>query len=230
MVITLMTHPDPHFAPGAVFSFASKGGGWLLFVTWLSSWMATWLTMVTDAADFCRYSRSRHDMWIGTMLAVVLGALSVSLLGAYAAGASLGAQPNAFALVAAISQGWMPLCLLLAVIVFDNWTINVLNLYTGGLSLLNMFERLGRLRATLLVSAIGLSALPSLVNSYTDWMNLLGTVFAPMAGVLVAECLVVRHMRVDVPARYAKGGAYWYWHGFNLSRSPGPASASCSSG
>ena len=218
MVITLMTHPDPHFAPSAVFSFAAKGGGWLLFATWLNSWVATWLTMITDAADFCRYSRSRRDMWIGTMLAAILGALFVSLLGAYAAGASLGMQPNAFALVASISDGWLPLCLLLVVIVFDNWTINVLNLYTGGLSLLNMFERLGRLRATILVSVvgIGLSTLPTFVDRYTGWINLLGTVFAPMAGVLLADYLVIKRMRLDVPALFEHGGgAYWYWRGFN---------------
>ncbi len=218
MVITLMTHPDPHFAPSAVFSFMGHGGGWLLFATWLNSWVATWLTMITDAADFCRYSRSRRDMWIGTMLAAFLGALFVSLLGAYAAGASLGLQPNAFALVAAISDGWLPLCLLLVVIVFDNWTINVLNLYTGGLSLLNMFERLGRMRATILVSlvGIGLSALPTFVDRYTGWISLLGTAFAPMAGVLLADYLVIKRMRLDVPALFAHdGGAYWYWRGFN---------------
>ena len=36
--------------------------------------------MITDAADFCRYTRSRKDMWWGTMLAGGLAtALSVSL-------------------------------------------------------------------------------------------------------------------------------------------------------
>jgi purine-cytosine permease-like protein len=217
-ILSRVAHPDPHFAPSAVFSFIGRGGGWLLFVTWLNSWVATWLTMITDAADFCRYSRSRRDMWIGTMLAAFLGALFVSLLGAYAAGASLGLQPNAFALVAAISNGWLPLCLLLVVIVFDNWTINVLNLYTGGMSLLNMFERLGRMRATILVSlvGIGLSALPTFVDRYTGWINLLGTVFAPMAGVLLADYIVIKRMRLDVPALFTHGGgAYWYWRGFN---------------
>ena len=217
MVITLMTHHDPNFAPSRVFAFASKGGGWLLFIAWFNSWVATWLTMITDAADFCRYSRSRRDMWIGTMLAAFTGALIVSVLGAYAAGATLGLRPNAFDVVASISQGWLPLSLLLAVIVFDNWTINVLNLYTGGLSLLNMFESLGRIRATILVSAAGiaLSALPALVDRYTGSMTLLGTVFAPLAGVLLADYLLIKRMRLDISALFTPGGAYWYWRGVN---------------
>lgn len=218
VLFTLMTHADPHFAPGTVFGYMGKGGNWLLFVGWLNAAIATWLTMITDAADFCRYSRSRRDMWIGTLLASVVGALLVSTIGAYAAGATLGLVPNAFQLMADITTTKLSLALLLLVIVFDNWTINVLNLYTGGLSLLNVFERLGRFRATLIVSVvgIGLSAFPALAQGYTGWLNLLGTAFSPLAGILIADYVFVKHMRLDVPALFEPHGAYWYWGGFNL--------------
>jgi NCS1 family nucleobase:cation symporter-1 len=39
----------------------------------------------------------------------------------------------------------------------DDWTINVLNLYSGGLSLSNMFERLGRFWTTLIASVLGVA-------------------------------------------------------------------------
>ncbi len=216
MLVTMATHPDPRFAPAAVFGF--RGGGWLLFVGWFNAAVATWLTMITDAADFCRYSRSRRDMWLGTLLAAGSGTLLVSTVGAYAAAASLGHVANAFQLVAGITGGSLSLALLLLVIVFDNWTINVLNLYTGGLSLLNVFERLGRFRATVLVSAAGiaLSAFPSLAQGYTGWLTLLGTAFAPLAGILVADYLVLHRMRLDVPALFEPHGRYWYWSGYNL--------------
>lgn len=157
-------------------------------------------------------------MWIGTLLAAVTGALIVSTIGAYAAGATLGTVSNAFQLMATITTTRLSLALLLLVIVFDNWTINVLNLYTGGLSLLNVFERLGRFRATLIVSVAGilLSAFPSLAQGYTGWLNLLGTAFAPLAGILIADYLLVRHMQVDVAALFEPHGRYWYWGGFNL--------------
>jgi len=217
VLVTLMTHHDPHFAPRAVFGFMSKGGSWLLFVTWLNAATATWLTMITDAADFCRYSRSRRDMWAGSFLGAIGGALIVSTIGAYAAGASLGHVANAFELVADITGSGFALAALLLVIVFDNWTINVLNLYTGGLSLLNMVERLGRFRATLLVSAVGilLSAFPAVAQGYTGWLNLLGTAFAPVAGILLADYLLVKRMRLDLHGLFEPHGAYWYWGGFN---------------
>jgi nucleobase:cation symporter-1, NCS1 family len=215
--VTLATHPDPHFAPGAAFSFGGHGFQWLLFVSWLNTATATWLTMITDAADFCRYSRSRRDMWVGTLLAACLGALAVSTLGAYAAGATLGRVDNAFALVADISPHALSFALLLLVIVFDNWTINVLNLYTGGLSLLNVFERLGRLRATVLVSLLGiaLSAFPSVAQGYTGWLVLLGTAFSPVAGILLADYLLLKRLRPDLPALFDRHGPYWYVGGIN---------------
>ncbi len=174
--------------------------------------------MITDAADFCRYSRSCRDMWIGTLLATGSGALVVSTIGVYVAGASLGHVANAFQMVAGIADSHLAFALPLLVIVLDNWTINVLNLYTSGLSLLNVFERLGRFRATLLVSAVGiaLSAFPALAQGYTGWLALLGTAFAPLAGILVADYLPLRRGRLDVPALFEPHGHYWHWCGFNL--------------
>lgn len=105
------------------------------------------------------------------------------------------------------------------VIAFDNWTINILNLYTGGLSLSNIAERLGRFWTTLAVSVLGvaLSAVPDVVNGYTGYMNVLGNIFAPIAGVLIADYVVLKRTRVDVVALFEPGGPYWYWRGFGMA-------------
>ncbi|MCQ8241441.1 purine-cytosine permease family protein [Rhizosaccharibacter radicis] len=214
---SFVVYPDPHFRPAAVFGYAGHGFQWLLFVTWLNTATSTWLTMITDAADFCRYSRSRRDMWIGTLAASGVGAAVVGTIGAYAAGATEGHLDNAFALMAQISPTPLSFCLLLLVIVFDNWTINVLNLYTGGLSLLNVFERIGRFGATVAVSILGiaLSSFPSLAQGYTGWLILLGTAFSPVAGILLADYLLLKRLRPDVPALLQPHGRYWYAGGVN---------------
>jgi nucleobase:cation symporter-1, NCS1 family len=46
-------------------------------------------------------------------------------------------------------------------------------------------------------------------------MNVMGGFFGPVAGILLADYLVVRRMRIDVPALFEKHGRYWYWGGFN---------------
>jgi NCS1 family nucleobase:cation symporter-1 len=217
-LFVMTTHSDPNFAPGTVFAYAgSARASWILFVTWLNVLAANSLTMVTDASDFCRYTRSRPDMWWGTIAGKLGGAFFSAVLGAYGAAATLGKTANMFQVVANLTTGWLPLLLLVVVIALDNWTINVLNLYTGGLSLSNIFETLGRFWTTLVISALGvaLSILPDVVHSYTGYVGMLGNLFSPIAGVLVADYLFVKRMRIDVLGLFEYRGPYWYWQGIN---------------
>jgi NCS1 family nucleobase:cation symporter-1 len=209
---------DPHFAPSQVLHYAGKPeAGWLLFVTWLNVTAAGSLTMVTDSADFCRYTRSRTDMWWGTLLGKVGGGCFAAILGAYGAAATLGKTANVFQTIAQLSTSGFVLFLFLVVIALDNWTINVLNLYTGGLSLSNIFERLGRFWTTLIISALGiaLSATPQVVGGYTTYVGMLGNIFAPIAAILIVDYLFVKRARVDLAGLFEPGGPYWYWRGVN---------------
>jgi nucleobase:cation symporter-1, NCS1 family len=215
----LIMHPDPSFNVARVFAYAGASGPhWVKFAIWLNVSAASWLTMITDAADFCRYSRTRTDMWAGTLVAAATGTFAAGFIGAYGAAATLGRVSNTFEVLADLSTSWLTLLLILIVIAVDNWTINVLNLYTGGLSLSNIFERLGRFWTTLIVSVLGvaLSAAPSVVNSYTNYVAVLGNIFAPIAAVLIVDYLVVKRTRIDIVALFERGGAYWYWGGFNV--------------
>ena len=220
LFVLLANQSDPNFAPGAVLSYTGKDGGWnwVIFVAWFNAAAAGWLTMITDSADFCRYSRSRADMWIGTISASAIGTMISGSLGAYAAAATLGKIANPFVVVANVSTSWITLALILVFIALDNWTINVLNLYTGGLSISNMFERLGRFWTTLIASVVGiaLSAIPDVLNSYLTYATLLGNFFSPIAGVLVFDYLILKRTRIDVPALFTLEGRYRYWGGFNL--------------
>jgi nucleobase:cation symporter-1, NCS1 family len=219
LFVLLANQADPNFAPGAVLSFPGKSGwNWVIFVAWFNAAAAGWLTMITDAADFCRYSRSRADMWIGTLSASAIGTMVSGSLGAYAAAATLGKIANPFVIIAGISTSWITLLLILVFIALDNWTINVLNLYTGGLSISNIFERLGRFWTTLIASVVGiaLSAIPDVLNSYLTYATLLGNFFSPIAGVLVFDYLILKRTRLDVPALFTLDGRYRYWGGFNL--------------
>ena len=190
----------------------------MIFATWFNASAAGWLTMITDAADFCRYSRTRDDMWVGTLSAAAIGTFVSGALGAYAAAAVLGKTANPFVIITEISTGWLTPLLLLVFVAIDNWTINVLNLYTGGLSISNMFERIGRFWTTLIASVAGvaLSAVPDVLNSYLNYVSMLGNFFSPIAGVLVFDYLLLKRTRLDVPSLFRLDGRYRYWGGFNL--------------
>ncbi len=218
-LFVMMMNNDPNFAPAAVLSYAGgPKAGWLLFATWVNVTAANSLTMVTDSSDFCRYTRARSDMYWGTIAGKMGGAIFSAILGAYGAAATLGKTANMFQVVANLTSGWVQLLALVVVIALDNWTINVLNLYTGGLSLSNIFEKLGRFWTTLIISVLGvaLSVVPDVVNGYTSYVSMLGNLFSPIAGVLMADYLLVKRMRIDVVALFERGGPYWYWRGLNL--------------
>src|SRR5271157_1993162 len=218
VIVLMATHDDPNFAPSHVFAYAGKPeANWLLFVTWMNVVAAGSLTMVTDSADFCRYTRSRVDMWWGTLMGKVGGGCFAAFIGAYGAAATLGKTANVFEVASGLTTSWFILLLFLIVIALDNWTINVLNLYTGGLSLSNMFERLGRFWTTVMISAAGiaLSTTPSVVTGYTTYVGMLGNVFAPIGGVLIADYLFVKRMKIDLVALFEPNGPYWYWKGVN---------------
>jgi nucleobase:cation symporter-1, NCS1 family len=218
VVYVMASNPDPHFAPSAVLGYAGDArASFLLFITWVNVLAANSLTMVTDSADFCRYTRSRWDMWWGTVAGKLGGAAFSAIIGAYGAAATLGHTANAFQVAADLSTWWLPLLAFVVVIALDNWTINVLNLYTGGLSLLNIFERLGRFWSTLIISVLGiaLSVVPDVVSSYTSYVGMLGNLFSPIAGVLVADYVFVKRMQIDMVALFERHGPYWYWRGFN---------------
>ena len=119
-------------------------------------------------------------------------------------------------LTAQIETSWVAFLLVLVFLCVDDWTINVLNLYSGGLSLSNMFERLGRFWTTLIASVFGvaLCGVPDVLNFFR-YVTLFGNVFSPVAGVLVFDYLFVRRMQIDVAALYDSKGRYRYWGGFN---------------
>jgi NCS1 family nucleobase:cation symporter-1 len=217
LFVLFARHDDPNFELAKVLSYTGAGGwSWVLFAGWLNVTIAGWLTNIVDAADFARYTRSRTDVWVGTLAAGGLGALLSTALGAYGAAATLGKVTNPFVLTAQIETSWVAFLAVLVFICVDDWTINVLNLYSGGLSLSNMFERLGRFWTTLIASVLGvaLCGVPDVLNFFRD-VSLFGNVFSPVAGVLVFDYLFVRRMQIDVAALYDPKGRYRYWVGFN---------------
>jgi NCS1 nucleoside transporter family len=217
--IRLAGYHDPNFHPAQVFRYrGTLGWKWAVFAVWTNAMVSGWIVMITDAADFCRYSRSRMDMWLGTTSAALGGAFFCALLGAYGAAATLGKVSNFFVVVTSHDSRLFTLMAVLIVVVLDNWTINVLNLYTGGLSVSNIFERVGRFWTTLAVGVVSilLSAFPGLVSGYLQYTSALGDLFAPVAGVLLADYLFIQRRRLQLAALFDRNGPYWYWNGFNL--------------
>lgn len=219
LLVVMARHDAPGFSPGEVFSYQGRvGWEWTAVAVWVNTIAAGWFSQVTDAADYCRYSRSRRHMWIGTMAAAVIGTAGAGFFGAYAAAATLGKESNPFEIIPELGAGTWTLVMVLIVLILDNWTINVLNLYTGGLSLANLATRLGRFWSTVAIALLGtfLAAMPAVVNDVNEAYGAIGSVFGPIAGVIVADYLILKRGRINVSALFDPQGPYRYVGGVNL--------------
>ncbi|MGV9861015.1 purine-cytosine permease family protein [Rhodococcus koreensis] len=219
LLYVVMSHANAEHDPLVVFNWSgTEGWNWPVFSIWIGVTVAAWFTQVTDAADYCRYCSSRRSMWGATMSAAVLGILCSAFFGAYAAAASGATEANAFVYIPSLGVGSVTLALLLVLLVLDNWTINVLNIYTGGLALVNLTEKLGRFWSTVVVAVAGtaLSLVPALVTNISGVMDAIGCIYAPIVGIIVADYVVVKRWRIDVAGLYDPSGPYRYYRGFNL--------------
>ena len=156
---------DPRFAVHRVFRSPDQHFTWVGFATYVTVMCGASLTLVTNVADVCRYTRSRRDMRIG---AVRLG------------GDERGRHHVRRRLRGGCHRREQPVrrrrrprrtsmpCsrVVLVAIVVQSLAANVTNVYTAGLSLVNSVPTLGRLRASILVggAAIVLSGFPDFVD------------------------------------------------------------------
>ncbi len=140
-----------------------------------------------------------------------------TFVGGYAAAAT--GETNPFVAVAELVSSDALLVCLLAAIVVQGLAANITNVYTAGLSVVNTIPRLGRLWATIAAAAaaIALSAFPDFVNHAQRWITHLGNLGAPLTGVILADYLVVKRQRIDVPALFDPHGRYRYLNGINVA-------------
>ena len=208
---------DPRFAVNRVFHSPDQHFTWVGFATYVTVMCGASLTLVTNIADVCRYTRSRRDMRIGLFGSAVTSAVVTTFVGGYAAAAT--GESNPFVAVAGLTNVDAVLVVVLVAIVVQSLAANVMNVYTGGLSLVNTVPRLGRFRASLLVAgaAIVLSSFPDFVDHAQKWIVHLGNLAAPLTGVLLADYLIVRRKQVDVAALYEPRGRYRFLRGVNVA-------------
>jgi nucleobase:cation symporter-1, NCS1 family len=217
LVALYVTADDPRYDVARVWHSPDQHLTWVGFATFVTVMCGASLTLVTNVADICRYTRSRRDMRVGLFGSAVTSAIVTTFIGGYAAAAT--GESNPFVAVAGLTHADTVLVVILIAIVVQSLAANVTNVYTAGLSLVNSMPVLGRFRASALVAAasIALSAFPDFVTHAQHWIVHLGNVAAPLTGVILADYLLVRRRQVDVEALYEPRGRYRFIRGVNVA-------------
>ena len=217
LVALFVAADDPRYGVSRVIDSPDQHLTWVGLATFVTVMCGSSLTLVTNVADVCRYTPTRRDMQVGLVASALLAAVATTFVGGYVAAAT--GEANPFVAAAGLTSSDVLLAGLLVAIVVQTVAANLANVYTAGLSLVNSLPRLGRLGATAIVGALAvvLSGFPSFIEEAQSWVTHLGNLGAPLTGVVLADYLVVRRGRTDVPALYDPVGRYRFRGGVNVS-------------
>ncbi|MFE3460028.1 purine-cytosine permease family protein [Nocardiopsis aegyptia] len=182
------------------------------------------LSYIAICADFSRYlprTSPGRGITAATGLGAMIPATALGIIGiAAATRVEVGASADPVAAVAGLLPVWFQVPFLL-VVVGGCVTNTIMTLYSSGLNLQVLGVPLDRAR-TVLVQVVLVTAGSSValfVVDFTDallaFLSVMVVVFAPWAGVFLAD-LGLRRAHYDVEGLYTRsGGAYRYTHGFH---------------
>ncbi|MCY4086577.1 MAG: cytosine permease [Actinomycetia bacterium] len=215
LVVLYLTTDEPAFGLSRVLSPTDLSFTWVGVAAFFTVAAGGQLSFATNIADFCRYARSRVHMRIGIVGGSTVGFFSASWLGAYSATAT--GSTNPYVATAGITESYPILIFLLVALSAQIISVNVLNLYTGGLSLVNTVPRLGRLASTLVAGAVSLavSGFPAFIEEADEWFTHIGSLGAALAGVILADYTLLARSKIDVPALFDPKGRYRFLAGVN---------------
>src|SRR5690349_10507168 len=172
----LWSHPGTH-----------HGSFWIAVDTVIAV-TVSWAPLV---ADYTRFSRDRRSAFVGVGVGYLLPTLFQFGFGSILV-LSRGVDPNRPELIlTAIAGGGLAAALALLALTVDETDEAFANVYSAAVSVQNLLPRLsqrGLIVATSAVSTAGALAID--MRSYQRFLLLLGAVFVPLLGVLVADWLL----------------------------------------
>ncbi|WP_226356525.1 cytosine permease [Pseudonocardia sp. ICBG601] len=154
--------------------------------------------------DMTRFNRTSADVVKQTVVGFTLGEYVIGMSGVLLAHAI---RSDDIITIVTSSVGWVgTLIIILGTLKINDW-----NLYSSGLGVVNfagtvLGRTVSRPMVTLALGVVGsLLAAGGILDLFTGFLSVLGVVFPPIAGIMVAEYFVVKRWRGDLEAARATG-------------------------
>ncbi len=219
-IALLLRGPDPgiRFQP-ALFSGTTS---LLLGLDLVIAMPVSWWPLVSD---YNRFARSSWDSVVGTTAGYTITNTVFYVLGAglVALGLSQG-ETNFLAVIGLLGLGAFPLLIILV----DETDNAFANVYSTAVSIQNLTPRRRQLAFILAATAIAMAGAgllwargEGIGGSYEGFLLLVGGLFVPLLGVVVADSFVVRR-GAYAPGDFFDASPRWRWPGF-ASWGPGVA-------
>ncbi|HEY3611673.1 MAG TPA: cytosine permease [Pseudonocardiaceae bacterium] len=195
LFVQILRHPLPDL----------NHGSWRGFWAGSDAALAVAVSWIPVASDYSRHSRSSGAAFGAATVGYSVTQVFCYLMGLLALANVNDVADNQFQPFLAVPLG----AVFFAVLVLREVDQSFTNVYSTGVSLQNLFPRADRRVLTVVVGALTMVlALVLNINSYTNFLTLIGSVFVPMFGVLAADYFLAgrsAHWDTSVRARWRWG-------------------------
>lgn len=144
----------------------------------------SWLPLI---ADYTRFAKSEKEGAYGSFLGYFLGSSWMYIIGLGAAIVSNNPDPSAMML--AVNLGITAL----GIVVLSTVTTTFLDVYSAGVSFLNIMPKLGEKNTGIIMTVIGtiIAAIFPIAN-YESFLYAIGSVFAPLFAILITDYFIIK--------------------------------------
>jgi nucleobase:cation symporter-1, NCS1 family len=195
------------------------------FVPSLTGMVGFWATVALNIPDFTRYAKSQRAQMIGQAMGLPFAMTLYSFIGVAVTSASVVLFGEAvWDPVQLLGRFHQPVVAAIALIALLIATLNTnvaANVVSPSNDFSNLNPRLISFRTGgLITGVVGILMMPwKLMGDYsayiTGWLVGYSGLLGPVAGVMIADYFVVRHLTLRVPDLYRRNGLYEFSDGIN---------------
>lgn len=144
----------------------------------------SWLPLI---ADYTRFAKSEKGGAYGSFIGYFLGSSWMFIIGLGATIVSKNSDPSAMML--AVNLGIAAL----GIVVLSTVTTTFLDVYSAGVSFLNIMPKLGEKKVGIVMTIIGtMAAIMLPIENYQNFLYAIGSVFAPLFAILITDYFIIK--------------------------------------
>lgn len=144
----------------------------------------SWLLLI---ADYTRFAKSEKEGALGSFLGYFLGSSWMYIIGLGAAIVSNNPDPSAMMLAANLG------ITALGIVVLSTVTTTFLDVYSAGVSFLNIMPKQSEKNIGILMTVIGtVIAAVFPIENYESFLYAIGSVFAPLFAILITDYFIIK--------------------------------------
>ena len=163
----------------------------------------SWLPLI---ADYTRFAKSEKGGAYGSFIGYFLGSSWMFIIGLGAAIVSNNSDPSAMMLAANLGMA------ALGIVVLSTVTTTFLDVYSAGVSFLNIMPKISERKVGIIMAIIGTVVATIVpIENYEHFLYAIGSVFAPLFAILITDYFIIKKNTKVQPSVLINFGAIVVW-------------------